>query len=84
MSNIDSHYSFSYNYIDNNPDSSVPNHTIVHNVDGTADVTDLIETFHRFLLACGFTIPDGFYLDLVQEEGNNKRTELDHPDSEEE
>lgn len=84
MSNIDSHYSFSYNYIDNNPDSDIPNHTIVHNVDGAADVTDLIETFHRFLLACGFTIPDGFYLDLVQEEGNNKRVELDHPDSEEE
>ena len=82
MSNIDSHYSFSYNYVDT--DSSVPNHNIVHKVDGTADVTVLIETFHRFLLACGFTIPDGFYLDFVQEEGNIKRVELDYLDSEEE
>jgi hypothetical protein len=83
MSNINSHYSFSYTYVDGNPDSSVPDHNITHNVDGTADVTDLIETFHRFLLACGFTIPDGYYLDLVKEEAN-KRVELDHTDSDEE
>jgi hypothetical protein len=83
MSNINSHYSFSYTYVDDNPNSDVPDHNITHNVAGSADVTDLIETFHRFLLACGFTIPDGYYLDLVKED-NNKRAELDHTDSEEE
>jgi hypothetical protein len=83
MSNINSHYSFSYTYIDSSTESDIPDHSIVHNVSSSADVTDLIETFHRFLLACGFAIPEGYYLDLVKDGGNNKRAELEHPGSEE-
>jgi hypothetical protein len=67
-------YTFSYNYAEDNPESDIPDHEIIHNVAGTADVTDLIESFHRFLLACGFNIPDGYYLDLVKE--TEKRLEL--------
>ena len=79
---MNSAYTFNYNYVEDNAESDIPNHNITHSVDGSADVTDLIESFHRFLLACGFSIPDGFYLDLVKEESKT-RVELDHPNSEE-
>ena len=78
-----SSYNFSYNYVEDKPESDIPDHNITHSIDGSADVTDLIESFHRFLLACGFAIPEGYYLDLVKEE-TNKRVELDHTDSDEE
>jgi len=67
-------YTFNYNYTEDYAESDIPNHDITHSVAGTADVTDLIESFHRFLLACGFDIPPGYYLDLVKE--TEKRAEL--------
>jgi hypothetical protein len=76
-------YTFNYNYVEDNAESDIPNHDITHSVDGSADVTDLIESFHRFLLACGFDLPSGYYLDLVKED-TNKRVEIDHTDLDEE
>jgi hypothetical protein len=77
-------YTFNYNYTEENQESDIPNHDITHQVDGSADVTDLIESFHRFLLACGFNIPASYYLDLVKEDSNNTRADLSHPEIDEE
>ena len=83
MPDKNSFYSFSYNYSDNDPSSDIPEHNITHNIDGSADVEDLIDTFERFLLACGFKLPSNCRIDIVPED-MNKRVELDHTDTEEE
>jgi hypothetical protein len=57
-----------------------PDSSIQVKVDQTADLSTLIDTFERFILACGFVLPEGAHLDFVGEEDSERLPIIEHPE----
>jgi molybdopterin-guanine dinucleotide biosynthesis protein len=57
--------SATYTFVYNSPEEN--NKTVVVSVNDDASLEDLMNSFLDFVLACGFSVPDGAVLALITE-----------------